>query len=146
MPVLDAVPLQLEQLLINLIGNALKYVKPGVTPTITITAQRVNGRDYPGLVANLPYHRLSIVDNGIGFNEKYLDRIFDVFQRLHPKEQYEGTGIGLAICKRVVAYHNGYITAHSREGVGTTFVIVLPQNQLNTPMATPKPTEIAVGK
>ncbi len=133
MPTLDAVPSQLEQLLVNLISNALKYTKPGVPPMIGISAERVPGTAYPGLSANQWYYALSIADSGIGFDEKYVDRIFDVFQRLHAKAEYEGTGIGLAICKRVVAYHNGYITARSRIGIGTTFVIVLPENQVTVP-------------
>ncbi|HEY0108264.1 MAG TPA: CHASE3 domain-containing protein [Fibrella sp.] len=143
LPVLDAVPSQLEQLLINLIGNALKYTRPGVAPTVRIGAERVSGTNYPGLSADQAYYQLSVADNGIGFNEKYLDRIFDIFQRLHARAKYEGTGIGLAICKRVVAYHNGYITARSREGVGTTFVIVLPENQVNVSTPSPEQTEIA---
>ncbi|WP_375446356.1 CHASE3 domain-containing protein [uncultured Fibrella sp.] len=135
MPVLDAVPSQLEQLLCNLISNALKYTKSGVSPIITISAKRVYGAAYPGLHVDQAYYELSITDNGIGFDEKYLDRIFDVFQRLHAKAEYEGTGIGLAICKRVVAYHQGYITARSREGLGTTFIIILPENQVMTSAA-----------
>lgn len=144
MPVLDAVPSQLEQLLTNLIGNALKYTRPGVPPVVSITAERVNGAAYPGLLPDQIYYQLSISDNGIGFNEKYLDRIFDVFQRLHAKAQYEGTGIGLAICKRVVAYHNGYITAHSKEGTGTTFIVVLPESQVNVSAKGNEQTETAV--
>lgn len=136
MPVLDAVPSQLEQLLCNLISNALKYNKPGVSPIVTISAERVYGAPYPGLRTDKTYYELSITDNGIGFDEKYLDRIFDVFQRLHSKADYEGTGIGLAICKRVVAYHHGYVTARSQEGIGTTFVIVLPETQEITPADT----------
>ncbi|RYF53722.1 MAG: histidine kinase, partial [Cytophagaceae bacterium] len=133
MPVLDAIPSQIEQLLANLLSNALKYARAGVAPTINIRAERISsGSYYPGLSSDQAYYQLTITDNGIGFNEKYLDRIFDVFQRLHAKADYEGTGIGLAICKRVVAYHHGYITARSEEGLGTTFVIVLPENQLST--------------
>lgn len=134
MPTIDAVPSQMDQLLTNLIGNAIKYVGPDVVPKITITAQPTSGETYPGLHAELPYFRLSVTDNGIGFDEKYLDRIFDVFQRLHAKGNYEGTGVGLAICKRVVTYHNGYITAKSKEGTGTTFMIVLPETQANVPV------------
>ena len=73
--------------------------------------------------------RITVDDNGIGFDEKYLDRIFSPFQRLHGRSAYEGTGIGLAICRRIVERHNGTITAHSREGEGSTFVITLPVRQ-----------------
>lgn len=129
LPVIDAVPLQLEQLLLNLVTNALKYVQPGVAPQVRIEAEFTETAFYPGLVVGERYVRLTICDNGIGFDEKYLDRIFDIFQRLHSKTNYEGTGIGLAICKRVVTHHNGYITAQSREGVGTTFIVLLPEKQ-----------------
>ncbi|MBO0948716.1 CHASE3 domain-containing protein [Fibrella sp. HMF5405] len=142
MPVLDAVPSQIEQLFTNLISNALKYTQAGVPPIVSIRAERVSGSSYPGLQNNQPHYQLSITDNGIGFNEKYLDRIFDVFQRLHAKADYEGTGIGLAICKRVVAYHHGYITARSQEGSGTTFIIVLPENQTNTIIGDADPVSI----
>lgn len=145
MPELDVVPSQIEQLLVNLIGNALKYTKPGVPPTIGISAERVTGTAYPSLSADQWYYEVSIADNGIGFDEKYVDRIFDVFQRLHAKAEYEGTGIGLAICKRVVAYHNGYITARSRIGIGTTFVIVLPENQITVPSQGVEQPEVTVG-
>ncbi len=145
LPEIDVVPTQIEQLLVNLIGNALKYTKPGVPPVISILATQVSGADYPGLFPDQFYYQLSISDNGIGFDEKYLDRIFDVFQRLHAKAKYEGTGIGLAICKRVVAYHNGYITARSKEGVGTTFVIVLPENQVALSPHVHEHTEVTTG-
>ena len=143
LPVIDAVPSQMEQLFTNLIGNALKYMAPGTSPRVTVSARRVGGDAYPDLLPDQPYHELLIADNGIGFDEKYLDRIFDVFQRLHAKATYEGTGIGLAICKRVVGYHGGYITARSREGVGTTFVIVLPEKQANVPVGETEPAERA---
>ena len=84
---------------------------------------------YDGLVPGQRYVEITVEDNGIGFDEKYLDHIFKVFQRLHGKSAFEGTGIGLAICKRVVVYHHGYITAHSQPNEGTTFVVVLPESQ-----------------
>ena len=74
--------------------------------------------------------QILVVDNGIGFDEKYLDRIFTVFQRLHKKGEYEGTGVGLAICRKIVDRHNGTITARSSLGQGTTFVVTLPVRQL----------------
>ncbi|MEZ0611280.1 CHASE3 domain-containing protein [Fibrella sp. WM1] len=129
LPTIDAAALQVEQLFLNLITNALKYVKPGVAPQVRIEAEFTESAFYPGLVFGERYVRLTIRDNGIGFDEKYLDRIFDIFQRLHSKTNYEGTGIGLAICKRVITHHNGYITAQSREGAGTTFIVLLPEKQ-----------------
>jgi signal transduction histidine kinase len=129
LPTIEAVPGQLEQLFTNLISNALKYTKPNVPAVIDIMAAPVSGSQYTGLLPNEPYVRLTINDNGIGFDEKYLDRIFEIFQRLHNQTQYPGTGIGLAICKRVVTYHNGSITARSQEGVGTSFEVVLPMKQ-----------------
>jgi signal transduction histidine kinase len=129
LPTIEAVPGQMEQLFTNLISNALKYVRPNVPAKVTIATVPVFGSAYAGLLPNEPYVRLIVSDNGIGFNEKYLDRIFEIFQRLHNQAQYPGTGIGLAICKRIVTYHNGHITARSQEGVGTSFEVVLPVKQ-----------------
>ncbi|MEZ0542786.1 sensor histidine kinase [Fibrella arboris] len=145
MPVLDAVPSQLDQLFNNLIGNALKYTKPDTVPVISISADRIDEEADPGVLTSQPYYQLTVTDNGIGFNEKYLDRIFDVFQRLHAKAQYEGTGIGLAICKRVVAYHHGSITARSQEGIGTTFIITLPEIQRTLAVSGTEPAETITG-
>jgi two-component system, LuxR family, sensor kinase FixL len=76
------------------------------------------------------FHRIALEDNGIGFDEKYLDKIFIIFQRLHNRAEYGGTGIGLAICKRVVANHGGYLEAKSRLGEGATFIVYLPTEQI----------------
>jgi len=118
LPTIDADPMQMRQLLQNLIGNGLKFHAPGVAPIIKISGE--NGG---------PNYRLSITDNGIGFDEKYLDRIFTVFQRLHGRKEYEGTGIGLAICRKIAERHNGAITARSAPGAGATFTITLPLKQ-----------------
>lgn len=134
LPTLEAVPSQMEQLFTNLIGNALKYRQPGISPRISLTAGPVEGHHYPGLNPAQVYQQLTLTDNGIGFDEKYLGHIFEVFQRLHPKAQYEGTGVGLAICQRVVANHHGYITARSREQAGTTFIVILPETQPAPPV------------
>jgi signal transduction histidine kinase len=110
----------MRQLFQNLVGNALKFVRPGVTPRVHVSAQATeNG-------AGGPAWRITVEDNGIGFEEKYLDRIFTVFQRLQGRGTYEGTGIGLAICRRIVERHGGSITARSRPGEGSTFLVTLP--------------------
>ncbi len=120
LPVLEGDPTQLRQLLQNLIGNALKFHRKGVAPVVLIA-----GESDPAAGSC----RVSVADNGIGFDEKYASRIFAVFQRLHGKSAYEGTGIGLAICRKVVERHRGEIVAHSEEGEGATFVITLPLSQ-----------------
>jgi len=118
LPAIDADPMQMRQLLQNLIGNGLKFHAPGVAPIIKISGE--NGG---------PNYRLSVTDNGIGFDEKYLDRIFTVFQRLHGRKEYEGTGIGLAICRKIVDRHGGQLEAHSAPGAGSTFTVTLPLKQ-----------------
>jgi PAS domain S-box-containing protein len=128
LPTIDADPMQMRQLLQNLIGNSLKYYRPGVPPVVRISSKNLDGmregtRDD---ARPQPLCELSITDNGIGFDEKYLDRIFTVFQRLHSKTDYEGTGIGLAICRKIVDRHGGTITARSSPGEGATFVVTLP--------------------
>ena len=130
LPVLQAVPSQLEHLFANLISNALKFLRPGVPPVLRIQAKPVDGGAYGELIEGRRYVEITVEDNGIGFDEKYLDHIFNLFQRLHGKSEFEGTGIGLAICKRVVVYHHGFITARSQPNQGSTFVVVLPESQL----------------
>lgn len=121
LPTLEAEPLQMRQLLQNLLSNALKFRREGVPPVITVRAARREGP--PAAWA------LEVKDNGIGFDEKYVERIFTVFQRLHGRGQYEGTGIGLAICRKIAERHGGSITAHSTPGAGATFIITLPPRQ-----------------
>jgi light-regulated signal transduction histidine kinase (bacteriophytochrome) len=122
--------LQLNQLFLNLLGNALKFRKPDTNPIIDITCQTVSASGIPSsviLTRTAPvYHRIDISDNGIGFDQQYASRIFQLFQRLHGKSQYSGTGIGLAICERVVANHGGGISVSSQQGLGTTFSVFLP--------------------
>jgi signal transduction histidine kinase len=120
LPVVHADPLQMRQLMQNLIGNALKYHRPGIPPVVNINA----------IESNLPSRRIRLVveDNGIGFDEQNLERIFQPMQRLHPRTQYEGTGIGLAICAKIVTRHSGTITAHSQPDTGSTFIIELPNH------------------
>ena len=137
LPVIDGIASQMDHLFTNLISNALKFVRPGVQPLLRIQVHPVDGQSYTGLVPGRPYIEITVEDNGIGFDEKYLDHIFKVFQRLHGKSAFDGTGIGLAICKRVVMYHHGYITARSQPGEGTTFIVVLPERQSLQPYDRP---------
>ncbi|MBN8822203.1 MULTISPECIES: ATP-binding protein [unclassified Spirosoma] len=124
----DAV--QLEQLFQNLLSNALKFHRPDFAPQIRISCQTLASSQLPPTIKPArrtpTYHCIEVADNGIGFEEKYLDRIFEVFQRLHVRSQYAGTGVGLAICKKVVINHGGVLTARSQPGQGTTFLIYLP--------------------
>ncbi len=121
---------QLSQLFQNLVSNAIKFRRTDATPVLRITSKVLPAGELPTsvqparLVAS--YNRIDIIDNGIGFDEKYLGRIFQVFQRLHNRANYPGTGIGLAICEKVVTNHNGVITATSQVGKGATFTVYLP--------------------
>ncbi|GAB3756114.1 sensor histidine kinase [Spirosoma pomorum] len=130
LPTIPAVSSQIDHLFTNLISNALKFHRADVTPTLRIQANEVRAGEYPELMTNRRYVCISVEDNGIGFEEKYIEHIFKLFQRLHGKTTFEGTGIGLAICKRVVLYHHGHITAHSQPNQGTTFMVILPESQL----------------
>ncbi|RIV19497.1 PAS domain S-box protein [Fibrisoma montanum] len=130
LPVVQGDPAQLNLLFQNLLSNALKFRRPGVAPHIAVKASWLAADHLPeGLKLSweaIAYHRIDIVDNGIGFEEKYLDRIFQVFQRLHSRNEFAGTGIGLAICEKIVTNHGGAISATSRPGQGATFTIYLP--------------------
>lgn len=128
LPVINVVSFQFLQVFTNLIGNSIKYRKPGISPHIWIGSTTVKrddlGNELPALHQN--YLKISIVDNGIGFEPKFADRIFDLFARLHSKETYSGTGIGLAICKKIIQNHQGFIRAESDGHSGSTFNIYLP--------------------
>ncbi|WP_207492624.1 sensor histidine kinase [Aridibaculum aurantiacum] len=130
LPILEVVPALMRQLFQNIISNALKFSRADVPPQVDIRAELVNhpSIDSPA-VANGNYCRLSISDNGIGFQEKYVAKIFHIFQRLHTRTDYEGTGIGLAIAKKIVDRHNGFIAATSQPGEGSTFYIIVPVKQ-----------------
>ncbi len=121
LPEIEASPFQIRQLFQNLIGNALKFHKPGIPPQVQIRAEkRINGS-----------WAIVVEDEGIGFDEKYLDRIFQPFRRLHRQEEYEGSGMGLAVCEKIVTLHHGMITAESKKDMGSRFIIVLPEKQIN---------------
>ena len=130
LPVLNGDEVQLSQLFQNLISNAIKFHVPDSIPTVTINCRIVQASALPGTVRPTSvaerFYQINVTDNGIGFENKYLDRIFEVFQRLHGKSEYVGTGIGLAICQKVVANHGGAITATSQPGKGATFQVYLP--------------------
>ncbi len=123
---------QLRHLFQNLISNALKFRQADVPPVVSVTHQHVTAKDLPRSPSVLmskrtaAYWEICVADNGIGFDEKYLDRIFQVFQRLHGRNQFPGTGIGLAVCQKVVENHGGTITANSKPGEGATFRVFLP--------------------
>ncbi|GAB3978336.1 hypothetical protein GCM10028806_41220 [Spirosoma terrae] len=130
-PVLGSAP-RLRQLFQNLIANSLKFAKPDTIPEMTIDVCRASAEELPDRLQDQQssaYWLITIADNGIGFDEKYKDRIFTPFQRLHDAAKYSGTGIGLAICQRVVESHGGAIDVSSQPGVGSTFTIFLPASQ-----------------
>ena len=127
LPTLDADPLQMRQLLQNLIGNALKFHRKDVPPVVSVQCRSVPPAT--GGVAGCSAWEITVQDNGIGFDEKYLDKIFAPFQRLHGRGEYEGNGIGLAICKKIVDRHGGTITARSVPDEGTRFIVTLPRDQ-----------------
>jgi signal transduction histidine kinase len=131
LPTIEADPLQMRQLMQNLIGNALKFRRPDVEPRVKVSAEvklgtiASNGDSQLGLMCEL-----AVADNGVGFDQAYVDRIFELFQRLHGRGEYEGTGMGLAICKKIAERHGGSISAASAPGEGTTFVVRLPVRSL----------------
>ncbi len=120
LPTIEVDPTQMRQLFQNLIANALKFHQPGQSPVVKVFCERDGS-----LI------RLHVADNGIGFDEKYLDRIFTIFQRLHGRQEYEGTGVGLAVCRKIAIRHGGSITARSQPGQGATFIVTLPCKQTN---------------
>lgn len=125
--------IQMRQLFQNLISNALKFHKQGEVPKIIIEATEVDVSEIPAdelkVNGHKTYWRISVADNGIGFEQKFADKIFAVFQRLHGRSNYEGTGIGLSICKKICENHKGAISAISKEGEGATFFVFLPRNE-----------------
>ncbi len=122
LPKLSVIPLQFHQLLQNLIANGIKYQKPDLNPIITITAEKV----FDEQDSTRQLWKICVSDNGIGFDQQYESKIFELFQRLHGKNEYEGTGIGLAICKKIVQNHKGYIKVNSEVGKGSNFCIFVP--------------------
>jgi hypothetical protein len=127
MPVLPASTVLMGPLFSNLISNSLKYGKKAESPRIHIRYEEgLALADGNGREQGQRYGRIYIEDNGIGFDQKYAEQIFDMFRRLHSNAEYEGTGIGLALCKKIVEMHNGFISALGRPGEGAVFSVALP--------------------
>jgi PAS domain S-box-containing protein len=128
LPTVNAIPFQIQQLFNNLISNAIKYSRQDIVPIITIDSKLALGKDIPNTRDNTEkiYYEISFSDNGIGFEQRYAEKIFDLFFRLHTNSEYSGTGIGLSICKVIVENHRGYIKAESLSKYGSTFSIYLP--------------------
>jgi PAS domain S-box-containing protein len=134
LPIVEASSQQMNQMFYNLIGNALKFRKDTERPLIKISAHEAVLPDdrLRDLNPNLKYFEICVADNGIGFSPKYNTQIFEIFKRLHGRSRYEGTGIGLALCRKIARNHNGDILAVSNEGMGATFHVVLPKKQLGS--------------
>ncbi|RYY31489.1 MAG: PAS domain S-box protein [Chitinophagaceae bacterium] len=132
LPVLEAIPSQIQQLFSNLVGNALKFKKPEGNPGVNIsvsllsTEEQLNHKLKPGT----SYYCIQVKDNGIGFEKEYATKIFQIFQRLHGKVEYPGSGVGLAICKKIVDNHRGLIWAEGTPGEGSTFTVILPEKHI----------------
>jgi two-component system, LuxR family, sensor kinase FixL len=125
LPTINGDPTQMQQLMQNLLSNALKFQPPGAQPVVTIRSREFSLEDGAGVDTN-PMWEITVQDNGIGFDEKHLEKIFAVFQRLHGRAEFEGTGIGLAVVRRIVERHGGSITARSQPGKGAIFIVTLP--------------------
>jgi two-component system, NtrC family, sensor kinase len=131
LPIIEADATQMRQLLQNLISNALKFHQNGQSPVVKIDGQLLKRKErfWAGQSSIDEVCQITVTDNGIGFDEKYLDRIFNISQRLHSRGEFEGSGIGLAICRKIAERHHGSITARSTPGHGSTFIVVLPTKQ-----------------
>ena len=133
MPTFSALPTQMQQLFQNLISNALKFVRPNVKATISIESSEATIKEISLLgvpFKNNRYYKITVRDNGIGFDNEYAEKIFLIFQRLHGRSEFEGTGLGLAICKKIVDNHQGFITAESELNKGSVFTVYLPDSEI----------------
>jgi len=133
LPVVSAVPGLMQQLFYNLFSNAIKFRKPSVDLVIDVKAEKMNPVDTSTFIKysnGKNYYKITVQDNGIGFDDKYAEDIFRVFKRLHSYQEFEGTGVGLSICKKIVEKHNGFIKAESKLDNGSTFIIGLPEMQI----------------
>ncbi len=129
LPFIKAVPHQMQQLFYNLINNSLKFSKPDEKPYTLITCIKLRHSNVPepeDYIGVEEFYEIAVKDHGIGFDQVYGEKIFKIFQRLHTKQEFAGTGIGLALCRKVVATHSGRISAEGKLGEGATFTILLP--------------------
>lgn len=128
LPDLNVIAFQIQQLFVNLISNALKYSKPGVSPLIKIECEKLVANHYPDFINDTEkmYYKISVSDNGVGFDHKYAEKIFILFYRLYQKNDYPGSGIGLSICKKIAENHHGFIIAEATPDIGATFNVYLP--------------------
>ena len=136
LPTIEADELQMRQLFQNLLGNALKFHKPGESPEIKMSCEVTDTKKGQSLSSANASCTIITKDNGIGFDGKHSDRIFEVFQRLHGRNEYQGTGIGLSVCKKIVARHGGSISAESTAEQGATFKVTLPIKQTGAQLTT----------
>ena len=128
LPTITIIPFQFRQLLSNLISNSLKYSKSDITPVIEINATHVKAAtlNEKDALPGKDYFRFSVADNGIGFEQEYAGKVFELFQRLHGHNEYSGSGIGLAICKKIVENHHGFMRAEGEPDKGATFYFFIP--------------------
>ncbi len=132
LPVISAVPSLMQQLFYNLLSNAIKFRKKTEAPRIDINAEKMAPGDFLEFTSHAngtPYYKITVTDNGIGFDEKHSEDIFKVFKRLHSYQEYAGTGVGLSICKKIIEQHHGFIKAESQLNEGSSFIICLPETQ-----------------
>jgi signal transduction histidine kinase len=131
LPVIEAIPLQMTQLFYNLVNNSFKFARHDVAPEIIISCKELDAikKKEHGLYSETTYFEIQFRDNGIGFNPEYSEQIFGLFKRLNDRQAYPGSGIGLALCKKVIENHNGLIYADAKENKGACFFIIIPQNQ-----------------
>ena len=131
LPVIDAIPMQMRQLFTNLFTNAIKFKGEGSMPKIEIRSSALSEEEIEAnhLHHNQKYYKIIVKDYGIGFDQEFSMKIFQIFQRLHGKAEYPGSGIGLAICKKIVENHLGRIFAESESGKGAEFITILPESQ-----------------
>jgi light-regulated signal transduction histidine kinase (bacteriophytochrome) len=129
LPEIEAVPALMHQLFTNLLNNSIKF-RSNQPPVIKISSRKIDkNRRQQLLLPEKDFYEISVTDNGIGFEQEYAEKVFQIFQRLHGKAEYPGSGIGLSICKKIVDKHNGIIFAQSELNKGTTFYIILPEKQ-----------------
>ena len=131
LPVVEVIPSLMQQLFYNLINNAIKFRKKLVDPVIHIRSEKIKSSNtlIPKFENANDYYKITVSDNGIGFDNKYAEEIFLAFKRLHSHNDFEGTGVGLSICKKIIEKHNGFITASSIVDHGSDFIIGLPEKQ-----------------